>query len=161
MCRTCGCADYIDKGKKAVLDRATEIIHELGVTPQNASLYEDGEYICNLVGPMVSITSEDNEVWDIVKMMHEYHEGITREKRQTALVAVKDVFAHFPVTDSPRKILTMWHQLEQLQREISDADINSLTDPIVREALRTMRRVHDRSEARKIEMIEKYNLKFF
>jgi hypothetical protein len=159
MCRTCGCTEYIGKGEKAVLERAAEIVRRLGVTPQNASLYEDGEYICGLVGPRVSMSADD-EVWDIVEMMHGFHERIHQETQQTALSAVKDVFAHFPEEGNPREILIMWHQLEQLQREISDADISSLSAPFLREALQTMRHVHDRSEARKTELINKYGLKF-
>ncbi|MBI2934435.1 MAG: hypothetical protein HYY29_02570 [Chloroflexi bacterium] len=159
MCRSCGCIEYINSGKMAVLDRATQIIQTLGVTPQNASVYEDGEYICGLVGPLAPI-SEADEVWDIVKMMHHYHEGITGQSRKAAVAAVRDVFAHFPARGTAKEILTMWHQLEQLQREISDAEIESLSDNTLREALHAMRHVHDRSEARKTELIAKYNLKF-
>jgi hypothetical protein len=162
MCQVCGCAEYLQKrieGKKVIIDRAVDLIRKLGVTTENLSLFEDGEYICGLLGPRVSMDSEAAEIWDVVQTMHRCHERIHQEERKKALEAARDVFSHIPgAASKPRETLILYHQLEQLHREVSDSDLEALGDPAIRDVFRGLRKVHDNGKQRKYELTQKYGL---
>lgn len=161
MCEVCGCTKYVrqlTEGKKVVVNRAVEIVQKLGLTAENTGLFEDGEYICGLLGPKVSLTPEAAEIWDVVQTVHRFHEGIHHEERKKALEAAKEVFGHLPTQGPVKETVSLYHQLEQLQRELTDADLDALDDPAMREVFRALRKVHNNSDQRKAELVQKYGL---
>lgn len=161
MCE-CGCAEYVKHqsgGKQVVFDRAVEIVRKLGITAENLHLFEDGEYICGLLSPKIPPANDAAEVWDVVQTMHRLHERIHREEHQKGLAAAKDVFSKLPAKGPTRETMTLYHQLEQLQRELNDSDLDSLvSDPPLRATFHALRHVHDRSRERRAELSQQYNL---
>lgn len=157
MC-TCGCAQYLSQDKQSILQRAVEIARELSLTEENASLYEDGEYICGILGPKIPLTREGKAIWRVVETVHSFHEDFHAEKRRTALSAASDVFNRFPAKGNPKHLLTLWQQLERLHREIPDEMINSLDDKTLALAIKAVRHVHNNSSQRKSTLIKRYNL---
>lgn len=162
MCEVCGCENYLKapkNRKEVVLDRAVDLIRQLGVTTENLSLFEDGEYICGLVGPSVSADPGAAEVWDTVQTIHRCHERLHAKERSKAVEAVRDVFRRIPgASTRPKETITLYHQLEQLQREVTDSDLESLGDPVLGDIFRALRKVHDNSKQRKHELAQKYSL---
>lgn len=157
MC-TCGCSQYLNQDKEVILQRVLEIVRTLKLTEHNAYLYEDGEYICGFLGPKIPLIREGEDVWEVVRMVHSFHENFHSERRSSALKAANDVFNNFPAKGSPKMLLTLWQQLESLHREIPDKMIDSLHDNIMASAIRAMRNVHDNGPRRKAELIERYKL---
>lgn len=158
MCQACGCSEYIKQGKDVALKRAVDIVKRLGVTPENARLFEDGETICGILGPRLPVSSSEAvEIWDIVQTVHAFHEGLHQDKRRKALEAAKDIFNHFPAKGNPKETLILWQQLESLHHDLDDNMIDS-QEPSVAAAIRAMRHVHDDSAQRRSELIKKYNL---
>lgn len=159
MCSVCDCQDYIKQGKEVTLRRVVELVQKLGVTSENTRLFEDGEYICGIVSPMIAVETTGAEVWDIVRWHNRAHERINEATNRAALAAVQDVFHRIPSKNLPKKEAVMlWHQLEQLEREVRSEAVLSTLDPSVRAALEAVSHVHDNSAARKHELEEQYQL---
>lgn len=158
MCTLCGCREYISQGKEAVLRRAVELVQRLGLTAENASLFEDGEYICGILGPRIALSAEDADVWDTIQWDHRLHEEMFAEKHRRAAAAARDVFQQMPAKGKPKEVITLYHQLEQLSRAIPRDMLASLDDPSVRRALEAMEHVHDRGGERKAELMSLYDL---
>lgn len=157
MCQPCGCSCYIEQGHKAVLSRVIAIINELGVTADNVQRFEDGERICGLIASKLA-GGEDDEVRQIAEWVRELHKRNYADKSQAYAVAARDVFAKFPAKGAPQDIITTWHQLEQLCRELSEEDISSVEDAAVRDAFLAVRHVHDNLKERRIEFMKRYHL---
>lgn len=157
MCQPCGCGRYIQQGHKAVLNRAVAIIKELGVTADNAQRFEDGERVCGLIASKLA-SSEDEEVRQIAEWVRELHKRNYASRSQAYAAAARDVFAKFPAKGAPRDIITTWHQLEQLCRELSDRDISSIEDAAIKEAIQAVKHVHDDLQQQRIDFIKRYHL---
>ncbi len=161
MCEICGCTKYVrqlTEGKKVVVNRAIEIVQKLGLTASNMELFEDGEYICGLLGPKVSLTPEAAEIWDVVQTVHRFQEEAHHEERKKALEAAKDVFGHLPTQGTLKETVSLYHQLAQLQRELTDADLDAFDDPVMREVIRSLRKAHTNGAQRKTDLAQKYGL---
>ncbi|MDZ4342049.1 MAG: hypothetical protein U1E51_06375 [Candidatus Binatia bacterium] len=157
MCQPCGCGPYIEQGRKAVLNRVIAIIKEMGVTAENAQRFEDGERICGLIASKLA-SGEDEEVRQIAKWVMALHKRTYAKKSEAYAAAARDVFAKFPAKGAARDIITTWHQLEQLCRELSEEDISSVEDAAVRDAFLAVRHVHDDLKERRIEFMKRYHL---
>ena len=158
MCDLCGCNQYIKQGKKAVLSRAVAIIQELGITTQNVDDYEDTERISYLIAPFGS--SNDN-VYPTAAWVSGLHMGMPRLSRdkhyQAHVRAFRDIFSRLPVQGDPKHIATTYHQLEQLGRELNDADLASL-DLATKETIQTVNHVHDEPEIKVTRLKQRYGL---
>lgn len=157
MC-TCGCAQYLSQDKQSMLQRAIEIARALNLREENATLYEDGECICGMLGPEIPLTQEGEDIWQVVKTVNSFHEDFHAERRRSALNAARDVFNRFPVKGDAKHLLTLWQQLERLHREIPDQMIDNLDDKSLAAAIKAMRNIHDNGSQRKSKLIEHYNL---
>lgn len=157
MCQPCGCSRYIEQGHEAVLNRAVAVVKELGVTAENVQSFEDGERICGLIASKLA-AGEDEEVRQIAESVRELHKRNYANRSQSYVAAARDVFAKFPAKGAPRDIITAWHQLEQLCRELSEEDISSVEDAAVRDAFLAVRHVHDDLKERRIEFMKRYHL---
>ena len=156
MCQACGCSRYIEQGHEAVLNRAIAIVRELGVTAENVQSFEDGERICGLIASKLA-AGEDEEVSQIADWVMALHKRNYAEKSHAYVAAARDVFAKFPAKEAPRDVITTWHQLEQLCRELTDVDISSEAAPI-KDAIHAVKHVHDGLQQSRIEFIKRYHL---
>ncbi len=158
MCELCGCSQYIKQGKEAVRRRAVAIVKELGITAQNADDYEDTERISRLIAPFGA--SED-DVYPTAAWVSGLHMGLRQldraQRYQAHVRAFRDIFSRLPAQGEPKHIATTYHQLEQLNRELDDADITSL-DPETKEALQAINHVHDDVEAKVARLKKRYSL---
>lgn len=159
MCELCGCTRYIREGKEAVLRRATEIISELGLTPENADDYENTEIISRLISPFGSL---EDEVYKAAVWVADLHMGVRKpnrfEERYKAHVrAFQDIFSRLPVKGEPRYIVTTYHQLEQLGWAVNSEDLASV-DPRIRETLLAVNQVHEGVEIKEARLRQRYNL---
>jgi len=157
MCRPCGCGPYIEQGHKAVLNRVIAIIKEMGVTAESAQRFEDGERICGLIASKLA-SGEDEEVRQIAEWVRELHKRNYANRSQSYVAAARDVFAKFPAKGAPRNLMTTWHQLEQLCRELTEEEITSVDDAAIRDGIRAVRHVHDDLEQQRVEFIKRYHL---
>ena len=157
MCQPCGCGPYIEQGHKAVLNRVIAIIKEMGVTAENAQRFEDGERICGLIASKLA-SGEDEEVRQIAEWVRNLHKRNYADRSQAYAAVARDVFAKFPAKAAPKDIITTWHQLEQLCRELTEADIASVEDGAIRDAFLAVRHVHDDLKERRIEFMKRYHL---
>ena len=158
MCELCGCTTYIESGKQAILGRAEEIVDKLKLTPRNAELFEDCERISYEVVAHSSPPFEGDEILDICRWAHSLHEPIYKERCPKYLDAAKDVFSRLPVKGDTKEAITTYHQLEQLLKKINDAELESIKDKNVREALMAVRNVHDNNPGKKARLNERYGL---
>ena len=140
-----------------MLNRTVAIIEELGVTAENAQSFEDGERICGLIASKLA-SGEDEEVREIAAWVRELHKRNYADRSRSYAAAARDVFAKFPAKGSPRDIITTWHQLEQLCRELNEEDISSIEDAAIRKSIQAVRHVHDGLKERRIEFIKRYHL---
>ncbi|MBI4187088.1 MAG: hypothetical protein HY530_06265 [Chloroflexi bacterium] len=158
MCDLCGCKEYIRQGKQAVLRRAEEIVGELGVAAQNVDDFEDTELISQLIVPF---GSRDDEVYQASSWVSSLHMGMKQvrhdERYQAHARAFRDIFSRLPVKGEPKHIATVYHQLEQLSRELDEAELASIA-PGVREAVKAVKRVHDGVENKLTRLKLRYGL---
>lgn len=158
MCDLCGCKTYIDSGKQAVVNRAQEIITRLDLTAENTELFEDCERILHEVFSYSFPASEKSEMLTTAEWAHSLHEPIYRERLLKYIEAAKDVFAQLPVNYDAKSIVTAYHQLEQLAKEIGGKELALIQDARVRETIRAVQKVHDNNLAKKTSLKGRYAL---
>lgn len=158
MCELCGCNQYIKQGKEAVLRRTVEIVKELCLTIQNADDYEATEVISGLIAPF---GSKEDDVYQTAAWVSNLHMGMSRldrDKRYQAHVrAFRDIFSRLPVRGEPKHIATTYHQLEQLCRELDEADLASL-ETQTKEAIQAVNQVHEGLEVKVARLKQRYGL---
>ncbi|MEM1994468.1 MAG: hypothetical protein QXW32_03195 [Nitrososphaerales archaeon] len=157
MCELCGCIAYIGSGKQAVVKRALEIVKQLKISRENVDLFEDCERISYEVVAHSSPSSEESKILETCRWIHRLHEPIYRNWFPRYLNAAKDVFAKLPVEGDVKEVVTAYHQLEQLVKEIGDEELASLEEG-VREALKAVKNVHENNLAKRTKLKERYSL---
>ena len=158
MCELCGCTHYTKLGKKAVLLRAVEIVKELQLTAQNLNDYENTELISTIICPFGSRTDEVFRAAAWISDLHAFPGLINPNARYGDYArAFEDVFARLPAKGDPRQLATTYHQLEQLNKELNDADLAAL-DIATKATLQALRRVHDDPPGREAELKKRYGL---
>lgn len=160
MCQQCGCLPLIEQGRKAVVDRAVAIIEEMGVSAENVQRFEDGERICGLIASKLA-TGDDEETRQIAEWVMGLHKRNYAKKSEAYAAAARDVFAKFPAKGPPKDIITTWHQLEQLCRELNEEDISFVEDGAIKDAIRAVKHVHDDLQQRRVEFERRYHLEDF
>jgi hypothetical protein len=158
MCDLCGCKTYIDSGKQAVVNRVQEIITRLDLRAENTELFEDCERILHEVFSYAFPSSGESEMLTTAKWAHSLHEPIYKERLPKYIEAAKDVFARLPVKVDARSVVTAYHQLEQLAKEIGDKELASIEDARARETIKAVQKVHDNNLAKKTRLKERYGL---
>ncbi len=154
----CGCNQYRKQGKKEVLKRAAEIVNELCLTSQNADDYEATEIIAGIIAPFGSKDDDAYRTAAWVSNLHMDMSRLDREKRyQSHVEALRDIFSRLPARGEPKQIATTYHQLEQLCRELDEADLASL-EPQTQEAIRAVNHVHDGLEVKVARLKQRYGL---
>lgn len=156
MCELCGCTIYIESGKQAILGRAEEIVGKLNLARSIVELFEDCERIAYEVVADSSPSHDGDQVLDVCRWVHSLHEPIYKERLPKYLEAAKDVFSRLPVKDDRKEAVTLYHQLEQLLKKINDAELESIKDGNIREALRAVKNVHDNNAVKKARVSERY-----
>ena len=158
MCELCGCSQYIKQGKEVVLRQAVAIVKELGLTAKNVDDYEDTEIISRLIAPFGSM---EDDVYQTAVWVSNLHVGIRHldwgERYQAHVRAFRDIFSRLPAQGEPKHIATTYHQLEQLSRELDDADLTSL-DYETRETLQAVNHVHKGLEVKVVRLKQRYGL---
>lgn len=157
MCQSCGCGSYIEHGHKAVLNRVIAIVKEMGVTTENVQRFADGERICGLIASKLA-GGEDDEVRQIAEWVRELHKRNFANRSQAYAAAARNVFANLPAQGPPRDIITTWHQLEQLCRELDDDLLSSLGDAAIRNTIRAVQHAHDDTQQHCTELLQRYHL---
>ncbi|WP_455285858.1 hypothetical protein [[Eubacterium] cellulosolvens] len=158
MCDLCGCKAYIDSGKQAVVSRAEEIVRQLDLAPENIELFEDCERILHEVFSYSFPSYEETEILTVSRWVHELHEPIYRERFPSYLKAAEDVLARLPVSGNAKDLVTKYHQLEQLAKEIGDKELASIEDARFKETIKGIWSVHDSNLAKKTRLKEGYGL---
>ncbi|MBI4331733.1 MAG: hypothetical protein HY673_10680 [Chloroflexi bacterium] len=156
MC-TCGCTQYVPQGKKAVLDRAAQIVHELEITPENAADYEDTEIICRLIAPFAPKDGVVFETAAWVATLHSAPRKGREDRYQAHARAFHDIFNRLPARGTPRDITTAWHQLEKLEETLDDQALAAV-EPTVRAAIEAMRNVRGGYQDKAARLKERYGL---
>ncbi|MBI2909396.1 MAG: hypothetical protein HYX92_17260 [Chloroflexi bacterium] len=140
------------------MKRAVEIVEELGLAAQNVADYEDTELISSLIAPF---GSREDDIFQTAAWVSDLHRGVRgadRDEKYLAYVrAFRGVFSRLSKRGKPMHIATTYHQLEQLNKELDDADLASLSPP-TREALQALRHVHDKPEVRAARLRQRYGL---
>ncbi len=156
MCELCGCSQYIEQGKEAVLKRTTEVVKELALTAKNAADYEDTEIISGIIAPF---DARDEDVYQAAIWISSLHMGLPRwkEPAQALALAFRDIFSRLPVQGDPKHIATIYHQLEQFGKVLGDTDLASLNLD-TRKAMQAMIHVHDNLETREAGLKQRYSL---
>ena len=158
MCQLCGCGQYIEQGKEAVIKRAVEIVNELGITARNADDYEDTEIISRLIAPF---GSREDDVYQTAAWVSNLHMGMSRGDRsdryQAHIRAFQDIFSRLPARGEPKHIATTYHQLEQLGHELDEADLASL-DTKTRETLQAVNNIHGNLAGTIARLKQRYGL---
>ena len=158
MCELCGCIHFILQGKDAVLARAVEVVKELKLTVRSLPDYENTELMSSIISPFGSRTDEVCRAAEWISDLHAFPGLINPNARyEDYAEAFKDIFARLPVQGDARHIATTYHQLEQLNKELDDADLASV-DSGVRSALQALRSVHDDAEGRENHLRQRYGL---
>jgi len=158
MCQLCGCSQYLKQGKKAVLKRAAEIARELGLTAENAVDYENTEIIAGIIAPFGAIDDDAYETAVWTSKLHMDMAQLGRYQRYEAHAhALRDIFSRLPAKGEPKQVVTIYHQLEQLSRELDNDDLAAV-DSESREAVLAVKRVHEGLEAKVNALKQRYNL---
>jgi len=147
---------FIEQGHEAVLKRAIAIIREMGVSPENAQRFEDGERICYFLVSKLG-SGEDEEVRRIAEWVAGLHRHYP-ERGQAYAKAARDIFGNLPAKGSAQEVITTWHQLEQLCRELDDGLLSSVKDAAVKDAIRAVQHIHDDNKQRRAELLQRYHL---
>ena len=158
MCDLCGCKTYLDSGKQAAVNRAQEIIRHLDLTAENIELFEDCERILHEVFSYSFPSYEESEMLVVSRWAHSLHQHIYTERFPKYIGAAKDVFDLLPVSGDAKDIVTAYHQLEQLAKEIEDKELASIEDARIRETIKAVWGVHDNNLAKKTRLKERYGL---
>lgn len=157
MCQRCGCQQFVQAGKEALLKRVTDIIDELSLTTANLDDYECTEVISDLIAPFAM---KEDEVYQVASWISGLHEGVPQaardERYQTHRRAFHDIFNRLPISGDPKNIATVYHQLEQLAREMDESAITSLT-PELQQVVRAVNHVHE-DRTRQTRLKERYGL---
>lgn len=160
MCHSCGCQGFIKKGAEAVLKRAATIVEELGLTPENMDLFEDCEFICDLITPQASLAATAPDIWETAQWVRLLHTEFSAWKSQAYAEAARDIFATLPGNGNAKEVITTYHQVEQLHRHVSEESLASLADARVRDAILALRHIHDNPDERRARIVERYRLPF-
>lgn len=141
MCKLCGCAEVVRRGKEAILQRLEELVKELCVTHTNVDDYECLESISSMIAPL---GSKHREIYKRAAWIRELHEGMPHEESriQKYVQAYDDLYARLPVQGEREKISLMYHQLEQLVKKVNEDDIAPL-DRAVQEGIKAVLQVHE------------------
>ncbi len=155
MCQLCGCGQYIEQGKRAVLKRAVEIVKELGITARNADDYENTEIISRLIVPF---GSREDDIYQTAAWVSNLHTGRSQDDRYQAHIrAFRDIFSLLPAQGEPKDIATTYHQLEQLGHELDETDLASL-DTETRETLQAVNNIHVELKVKEERLKQRYDL---
>ncbi len=158
MCQLCGCDQYIKQGKEAVLNRATEIVKELGLTAANVDDYENTEIIARFIAPF---GAADDEVYETAVWTSKLHMSMSQlnqyKRNQVHVPALRDIYSRLPAKGDPKHVVTIYHQLEQFSRELENDELLSLS-PEIREAVLAVKRVHEGLEAKDAILKQRYGL---
>lgn len=157
MCQSCGCQQFIKAGQEAMVRRVTEIVAELQLTPANVDDYECTETISGSIAPFGIKEDEVYQVASWVSGLHDDNPQARRaEQYQKHVIAFRDIFARLPVQGDPKHIATIYHQLEQLARELNEPAKASLA-PKIHQTIEAVNHVHDdRTRAARVK--ERYSL---
>ena len=157
MCQNCGCQQFIKEGKEIVLKRAVDIVKELRLTPANVDDYEATETVSGFIAPF---GLRGDGVFRAASWISDLHQGVNRTNRQEQYQAheraFRDIFARLPVQGDAKQIGTIYHQLEQLAREVDETAMASL-EPEIRETIQAVNRVHE-DTTRAARLRERYGL---
>ena len=128
------------------------------MTARNSADYENTELISSIIAPF---GSRSDDVFKAAEWISDLHAspGLVNVNTHYGdyVSAFRDIFELLPVHGDPKQIVTAYHQLEQLNKELDDADLAAV-DPAVRNALQSLRRVHDDPERRENELRQRYGL---
>lgn len=156
MCHHCGCQQVIKEGKEAVRKRAVDIVKELRLTPANVDDYECTETISGMIAPF---GNKEDEVYQAASWISGLHQGSRTnqdERYQSHARAFRDIFTRLPVQGDPKQLITDYHQLEQLARELDETTIASL-DPEIGKTIQAVNHVHE-DTTRRARLQERYGL---
>jgi hypothetical protein len=120
-------------------DKILRVIEEMSLEPTEVELLEDCEMVTNLIIGQVLEMMESPEMRKDVLWLQAQHVKPNR-KRWTNIVELTEDF--WKKAGGGARVKA-YHSIEASCREISDEDIQSITDPQVRETVTKIRHIHD------------------
>ena len=156
MCKLCGCTEFIQDGKPVVLERVEELVRELGVTSSTVDDYECVEVMSGMIAPL---SAKYAEVVETAAWVEQLHDGMPHyeNRSQKYVQAYQDLQSRLPMRGNPNQIAGMYHQIEQLVKELDETDVASLQDPEIRDGVQAVMHVHeDRTRAKRLR--DRYGL---
>ena len=157
MCQGCGCQQFLRQGSEAILKRAVDIVKELHLSPSNVDDYECTEAISAIIAPFGAREDDAYQIASWVSSLHDDNPRMGRGVQyQKCAEALRDIFARLPLPGDSKHIATIYHQLEQLARQVDETALASLA-PQFREAIEAVNHVHEDS-TRQARLKERYGL---
>jgi len=120
-------------------DKILRVIQEMDLKPTEVEHLEDCEMVTNLIIGQVLEMMENPEMRKDVLWLQEQHIKPNR-KRWTNIVELTESLRGKAGGGGRVK---KYHSIEESCREISDEDIRSIADPLIRETVKKIRHIHD------------------
>jgi hypothetical protein len=120
-------------------DKILRVIEEMGLEPTEVELLEDCEMVTNLIIGQVLEMMESPEMRKNVLWLQAQHVKPNRKRWTNIVELTEDLWKKAGGGDRVKA----YHSIEASCREISDEDIQSITDPQVRETVTKIRHIHE------------------
>ena len=120
-------------------DRILRVIEEMGLEPSEVELLEDCEMVTNLIIGQVLEMMESPAMRKDVLWLQAQHVKPNRKRWTNIVELTEGLWEKAGGGDRVKA----YHSIEASCREISDEDIQSIADPVVRETVIKIRHIHD------------------
>ena len=120
-------------------DKILRVIDEMGLKPSEVELLEDCEMVTNLIIGQVLEMMENHEMRKDVLWLQEQHIKPNRKRWTNIIELTAGLWEKAGGGDRVKK----YHSIEASCREVSNEDIQSIADPLVRETVMKIRHIHD------------------
>lgn len=138
-----------------LLQKATKIINEVKLTPQDVEAYERCEIISDLMDDEMLKQVDDEELREILQEMRRMHVEVRRMNYAAYIHMAKELFEKIP----NKSYVLKYHELEQLSKEIGEQEIKRIKDVNARETLKKVKHVHDEIANKKADVIRRIRMR--
>jgi hypothetical protein len=137
------------------IKKATKIINEVRLTPQDVEAYERCEIISDLMDEDMLKQVDDEELRKILLKMRRMHMKVRRMNYAAYIHTARELFEKIP----NKNYVLKYHELEQLSKEISEQDIKCIKDANIRKTLKKVKHVHDEIANKKADVIRRIRMR--
>lgn len=137
-----------------LINKASDIVKGIKLTPKNVDSYEECEIMADLMDDDMLKQIDDEDLRGLIQKMRRMHLEVRRFNYTTYLDTAREIFGRI----ADRSSILQYHQAEQLVKRISEEDICKIKDPELRETLLRLRHVHDNIAEKKANVIRRMKL---